>query len=89
MKVKKKQTFTLAEVDELTSLYNAWFAALLRKLGTGEYRISRKQFREGLGNIKCDLLVEGDEYVIRLSDSEDVSVSVSDKQEDTHGGEEK
>ena len=89
MREKKKQSFTIAEVDELVNLYNAWFAVLLRALGTGEYRVSREEFREGLGNVQCNLLRDEDTYVIVLSTADGTPEPASDEGEVLHDGEEK
>lgn len=80
MKKKHEPMVPQKAVNEMMDICIGWIGVLFRRLGVGEYRVSMKEIREGLGKIKFTAFREGDTYTIRLTDPE--------KQEEGHGGNE-
>ena len=61
-----------AAVEETLKLYHAWLGYLLRQQKTDTLRVKVEEIRRGLERFTCTAAREGDEYVIRLQEGEEV-----------------
>lgn len=75
LKHRRDKQPTWEAVDELTRLYQAWLALLLRRVGTKEIRVTVGELGEALSHPLCEVTREGDAYVIRLEAPDDHHVS--------------
>ncbi len=55
-------------VKEAMSVYSAWLAYLLTRLGESELRVPVADIAQALKSIRCDVSREGEDYVIRMKD---------------------
>ena len=85
LKKKREVMIPKSAVDQMMDIACAWISVLMRRLGTGVYRISMADIREGLGKYRFSAVREGDTYVVRLDLPE--GADMLEGGEDACGGE--
>ncbi len=54
-------------VEELLTLYRAWLAYLLWRLGQSEFRVPAADITKALDALRCEVTREGEDYIIHMT----------------------
>ena len=63
---KKTSPLTPAAMEETLSLYHAWLALLLRRLGQETLQVSAAELKDAIGKLSCSVSRQDGHYIITM-----------------------